>query len=1069
MTTTPATSSTKPANVLTTDSGQNVVASLQNHHVHLKQSSTESQQKVVVKDTDVVRWDESVLLATAIVLVRSIRDNRFYPFRALLDGASEASYVSEYLAQKLGLVKQGVFANSTGLGGVITGKIKHIVEFEIGSKQNPAFHIKVQGPVTSKVTNSLPSYYIKKSDWKHIEGLTLADPQYHIPAKIDLLLGAPVYGYLMLPGLIKASPGEPVAQNTEFGWILSGPTREVPITRNISTFHLKLSLDDQLKKFFEQEEVSKERSLTQEEVACEKFYMDTYKRKEDGRFVVSLPFKVNPSSLGSSKGQAISRLMSLENRFRKSKELKKEYTAILQEYEDLEHITHLGELGAELNATQDYYLPHHAVFKPESTTTKTRIVFDASAKGTGGVSLNELLMTGPTLQEELMTILIRWRSHSTVFTADIAKMYRQVEVRVEDRKYQKFMYRKCESEKIQEYQHNMVTFGVTSATYLAVKSLQQLATEERRNFPQAAEVVKKDFYMDDGMSGFDTEEMCIKLCRDLKELLSRGKFELRKFVSNSTRVLESIPAADREIKLPMEINLDNTVKTLGIHYHPTTDEFQFKVNLDATDEWPTKRSLLSETSKLFDPLGWLAPVVIKAKIMFQKLWQEGLTWDQKLPEEIAVPWMEFRNSLHLLERIRVKRWMGRGMQTKKFELHGFSDASESAYSAVVYARNVNRDGSIQVTLLVSKTRVAPIKPVTLPRLELCGLVLLANLMATVQKALNVTNEDVHAWTDSTVVLGWVRANPARFKTYVANRVVEIHEFLNINQFHHIEGTNNPADCASRGINPSELEGHNLWWNGPECLREHRSSWDQQLDIPEPILELKTKVLSTFVITSTEESQEFFSKYSSFRKLVRITAICMRFIDNSKRLKGSRKTTCAKIQIPQLIITTEEFRKAELRIVQLCQGRDFPEEIHHVANKEPLNAKSKILSFNPFLDQDGCLRIGGRLNEANVPFERKHPLILRQGTIAKLIIADNHEKAMHGGVKLTMNLVRETYWVINLRRQVKKYILNCVSCCRFNEVNSDQIMADLPWPRVNISAPLTLVWITRDPIISRLRM
>lgn len=329
-------------------------------------------------------------------------------------------------------------------------------------------------------------------------------------------------------------------------------------------------------------------------------------------------------------------------------------------------------------------------------------------------------------------------------------------------------------------------------------------------------------------------------------------------------------------------------------------------------------------------------------------------------------------------------------------------------------------------------------------------------MAIVQKALIVTNENVHAWTDSTVVLGWVRANPAKFKTYVANRVVEIHEFLNINQFHHIEGANNPADCASRGINPSELEDHDLWWNGPECLREHRLSWDQQLDIPEPTLELKTKVLSTFVITSTEESQEFFSKYSSFKKLVRIIAICMKFIDKSKELKGSRMTTRANSQKPQLIITTEEFRKAELRIIRLCQSRDFPEEIHHIANEKPLNVKSKILSFKPFLDQDGCLRIGGRLREANLPFERKHPLILMQGTIAKLIIADSHEKAMHGGIKLTMNLVREAYWVINLRRQVKKYILNCVKCCRFNKENNVQIMADLPWTRVNISAPFTHV-------------
>lgn len=286
-------------------------------------------------------------------------------------------------------------------------------------------------------------------------------------------------------------------------------------------------------------------------------------------------------------------------------------------------------------------------------------------------------------------------------------MYRQVEVREQDRKYQKFLYRNEESGKLHEHQHNMVTFGVTSATYLAVKSLQQLAHLERKNFPQAAEVIRRDFYMDDGMSGADTEQMCEKLCKDVKELLAKGTFELSKFISNCEKVLESIPEKDREIQLPLEIDLSNTVKTLGIHYHPTLDDFQFKVKLTVTKKHPTKRSLLFETSRLYDPLGWLAPVIIRAKILFLGLWEAGLTWDEELPKHIAETW------------------------------------------------------------------VAPLKRETIPRLELCGLVLLVNLMAVVHKALLVPDEKIHAWTDSVIVLGWLNTNPAGLKTYVANRVVEV--------------------------------------------------------------------------------------------------------------------------------------------------------------------------------------------------------------------------------------------------------------------------------------------------------
>ncbi|XP_037034254.1 uncharacterized protein LOC119073047 [Bradysia coprophila] len=925
--------------------------------------------------------------------------------------------------------------------------------------------LMIESPVTKKITQLLPSTFIARRGWKHIQDLPLADPQYYIPAKIDLLLGSSVYGYLMLPGLVKSSPQEPVARNTEFGWIISGPVRSPTEPVNISTFHLRIDVDEQLKRFFEQEEVSKERLLTKEEVECENLYMRTYSRKEDGRFVVALPFKGNMEALGSSRGQAISRLTKLEERFSRNRELKVEYMGILKEYEQLGHTTDLGLLKNSNLNQQSYYLPHHAVFKPESTSTKTRIVFDASAKGTGGYALNDLLMTGPTLQEDLRTILIRWRVCRFAVAADIKKMYRQVEVQEEDRKFQKFLWRDDETGEIHEIQHNMVTFGVTSATYLAVKSLQQLAKEESKDFPRAAEVVQKDFYMDDGMSGADTETMCVKLCKDLKELLSRGMFELSKFISNSEKVLESIPEEDREIKLPMEIETGSTVKTLGIHYHPTSDEFRFKINLKSTKDWPTKRTLLSETSRLYDPLGWLAPVVITAKILFQKLWEAGLKWDEKLPEHIARAWIKIRDEMHLMEELSINRWIGQGCQTEKFELHGFSDASEDAYAAVIYSRLVGHDGAIQVTLISAKTRVAPLKRETLPRLELCGLVLLTDLMSEVQKALPVVEENVHAWTDSTIVLGWLNTNPARLKTYVANRVVQANNFLNGSQCHHIEGTKNPADCASRGLDPSDLKSFELWWNGPECLRESKVSWDQDFVIPPVTLELKTKTILTNLNVAKGDLVRLLERYSDFNRVVRIIAICMKVVNRMKNSRVTRVTMLCltfinnlrnSVRKPRLIITAVDLRLAEILIIKLNQEQDFPREIHDLSDNKDINKKSRLLSLCPFLDEHGCLRVGGRFKEANLPYERKHPLIIAPGRLAELIIADRHMKTLHGGIKITINLVRESYWVLNLRSQVKLCIRNCVKCIRYKKETNSQIMADLPSSRVNVALPFTLV-------------
>lgn len=1021
---------------------------INNHHANLKVSTTRAINTGIPKNP-FIKWDEPVLLATAIVLIRSARDNVFYPFRCLLDIASESNYISEEIVQFLGLKKTPIIADMTGLGGVKTGTAREVVDFEVGSKINPSFKLRVQAPVVSKVSNLLPSQHIHRGEWEHVKGLQPADPDFLQQNKVDVLLGSPVYGYLLLPGLIKTTPEEPVAQNTEFGWILSGPTRATIPRREISSFHTRVELDDQLRRFFEQEELPEVRSWTQEEKNCEEFFKKTMRRDSEGRVIVALPFKDDKVLTGTSKGQAISRLMKLESRLQTNQELKTEYAKILDEYEALNHTTLLGNL-ADLDSDRaqesNFYIPHHAVFKPESTTTKTRIVFDASAKTTSGVSLNETLMVGPTLQDDLTSILLRWRTYKYVFSADIEKMYRQVVICEKDRKFLRFLYRKHPDQPIQVYQHDRLPFGISAATYLAVRALHEVALEGKEEFPRAAEVALRDFYMDDGMSGEDSVDATIALCKDLRELLGRGKLPLRKFISNSTEVLESIPRIDRELELPLEIHTEDMIKTLGIRYHPSTDTFQFKVSLPEVMVWPTKRSLLSEVSKLFDPLGWLAPVIIQAKILFQELWQEGLDWNQKLPENIAQKWISFRNNLHRLETIRINRWSRNEKNIKSHQLHGFSDASEKAFSAVVYSRIIDHEGSIHTTLLTAKTRVAPFKPRTLPRLELCGAVLLANLMENVGKALNIDKSEMYTWSDSTVVIGWIRTHPMKLKTFVANRIVEINNYLNVSQWLHIEGTDNPADCASRGIGPEELERHALWWNGPKCLKENRTTWSQELAIPTATLELKSSVKkSCFVILQEQGLEKYIKEYSSFKKLIRMVALQMRFIHNLRPLNT---------KIMNKTISTEELQQAQKRLIRLCQEKDFPQEVHHLKEKRPINTKSGILSLNPFLDNEGTLRVGGRLEESDLTYESKHPMILASGPLTDLIISDAHHKSLHGGNRLTMNLVRESFWIVNLRRKVKKHIAKCVMCFRFRATVNEQIMANLPRARITETSPFT---------------
>lgn len=382
------------------------------------------------------------------------------------------------------------------------------------------------------------------------------------------------------------------------------------------------------------------------------------------------------------------------------------------------------------------------------------------------MSLNDRMIIGPVIQQKLLSILLRWRKHKYAMTADVEKMYRQI--REQDQHLQCIVWRKSSTGPIQNYKLNTVTYGTASAPFLAIRTLKQLAQDEKEQFPRAAAVTQTDFYVDDVMTGADSVEDALKLQKDLIKMLHAGGFELKKWASNSEKILKSVPEEYREIKLPMEIQLENTIKTLGMHWNTLTDSFHFKVNIcDKKSETVTKRSLLSEASRLFDPIGWLAPSIICAKIMFQKLWLEGLKWDQKLPEKLTNDWRSFRNEIIIFEQIQIKRWIGVTKDMKKLELHGFCDASINAYAAALYIRSTKLDGTASVHLLAAKTRVAPVKQISLPRLELCGAVLLSNLMREVQLSMDVDDVKKFAWTDSTVVLSWIRSHPSRWKTFVA--------------------------------------------------------------------------------------------------------------------------------------------------------------------------------------------------------------------------------------------------------------------------------------------------------------
>ena len=452
-----------------------------------------------------------------------------------------------------------------------------------------------------------------------------------------------------------------------------------------------------------------------------------------------LPFKTTVNNLGESKHVAFNRLRYLEKKLSQEPELKLNYNTFMHEYEDLNHMQSVQVDNSDLTRV---YLPHHAVTKESSKITKIRVVFDASAKTSTGLSLNDTLMIGPKLQDDLFAILVRFRAYQYVLSADINKMYRQILVAEVDQPYQSIAWRYNQLEPISIYQLKTVTYGTACAPFIAVQCLQQLAEDEKLNFPIASQILANDFYMDDLLTGTNDFDNALKLRSELQSLLMRGGFELRKWTSNEPTLLPSINEFDNASHR-VNLEKDGNTKLLGLGWNYMNDELNYVVNhITQPDVIHTKRSILSNIAKIFDPLGLLSPIIIKAKLIIQNLWQIKQEWDEPLPLTYKDAWLEIIKQINDISNIKIPRKLIAFYPITAIELHGFSDASEKAFGACIYLRTISVSGEISINLVCSKSRVAPLKVQTIPRLELCGALLLSKLM---QVTINSFKFDVKSY------------------------------------------------------------------------------------------------------------------------------------------------------------------------------------------------------------------------------------------------------------------------------------------------------------------------------------
>ncbi|XP_070854758.1 uncharacterized protein [Drosophila suzukii] len=592
--------------------------------------------------------------------------------------------------------------------------------------------------------------------------------------------------------------------------------------------------------------------------------------------------------IGRSRQIALNRFHALERTLNHRPDFSQQYASTIQEYFDLKQIKEVKgseEEHTRINAQGQLSIsactvPHHAVIKDDSLTTKMRVVYDASCKTSNGRSLNDILCTCPALQNDLGGVILNWRIHRYVFVADITKMYRCIDMHEEDAQYQRIFWRD-EKGLIKEYFLTTVTFGTASAPFTAIRVIHQIASDERERYPLAEHVLKKEIYVDDVQTGHETIDGALKIRNDVIAALQSAGMELKKWASNHPDILESIPTTDLSNSSIFEIDNKDSIKTLGLYWHPNKYGFGFNLKF-------------SVCTQLAD-------------------------------------------------------WIVNQLQ-----------ASHHTIS-------------------------------------------------------------VHYWSDAMIVLYWINGDPRRWKTFVSNRIGAILEASSPSQWRHVLTQENPADCATRGLTPSQLKHHTLWWNGPHWLHLSEEHWPVK-----PVQSPKSELISG------EQSLKHIGAHISYVK---------RFIYNTRHKKADRLT--GPIQV-------SEFQQALFALVRMVQQEVYSEELSRLRSNKFLSKHNKLSQLSPFLDDEGLMRVKGRLKNAlQLSMSQRTPIILPKAHhLTILVIRNAHHNTLHGGVQLTLSTIHQVFWIVNGKQAVKRILRQCVTCFKHRSSPSSQLMGDLPAHRVN---------------------
>ena len=632
----------------------------------------------------------------------------------------------------------------------------------------------------------------------YLRGLTLAHP---ITAaenfEILLLVGADFYWELVGDHIIRGEG--PTAMSSKLGYLLSGPL-SAPSNSSIlvNMLHVTTGHEEEecnLQKFWQVEDTA----ITPEEDSSQKFlksYCASHIwRQDDGTYCAGFPWKESHPPLPDNFIVCQKRTRSLAYRLSQSPGLLQVYDKILKEQLDrgfIELVTEPNKKGAV------HYIPHHPV-KKDSVTTPVRIVYDCSCCQSNALpSLNDCLITGPHFLVDLCTILLRFRTHQFGLSTDIEKAFLNITLKESDRDFTRFLWLTNPldpSSAFVTYRFRRIIFGAVSSPFILFATLHH---HLHLYDTPLSHKIRSNLYVDNIVTGCETESQAVQFFQEARSMMCNAGFNLRAWASNS----ESLTRKALEDRVGSKLQLTNI---LGLQWNTRTDHLSLTFKSANTENklFITKREVLKEASKLFDPLGITSPVSVRSKLFMQKLWQLHIAWDEPLDAVIKDEWTAIVNNIQQLHKLTInRRFFQSVFNPETATLHVFADASTRAYGAVAFLTSES-----EVTHVMAKNRVAPQKNLTLPKLELLAAVVASRIARFIIDTLNLQVKPTYFWGDSQIVLHWLDSTKP-LPQFISNRVREIKNAVPDAIWNYCPTVDNPADLLTRGVSYQFLSSPN---------------------------------------------------------------------------------------------------------------------------------------------------------------------------------------------------------------------------------------------------------------------